>query len=68
MGASGWQYRPDVELAFAEPRESALADGNYYHGLGTYSSMADHDQPTNDDFERFIKGPLELAFRGRSDG
>jgi hypothetical protein len=110
VGASGWHYvvgyRPDHEVAFAELQESVLADGKYYHGLGTYSSMADlnearnterfweegthsildmmgisdeneiaglrflrddevralfgHDQPTNDDFERFIKGPWEI--------
>lgn len=45
MGASGWHsdagYRPDAELAFAELRETVLADGKYYHGLGTWSSMAD---------------------------
>lgn len=120
MGASDWHYvvgyRPDVEVAFAELQETVLADGNYYHGLGTYSSMADlnearnterfweegthsvldmmtlsgpdsqddianlrilrddevralfgHDQPTNDDFERFIKGPWEInRWEGRA--
>lgn len=45
MGASAWHYvvgyRPDTESAFAELQETVLADGKYYHGLGTWSSMAE---------------------------
>ena len=47
MGASAWHYvvgyRPEVEPVFAELQETVLADGKYYHGLGTWSSMADLD-------------------------
>ena len=55
-----------------ELQRTVLADGNYYHGGGTHPSMAElnevralsgHDQPTNDDVERFIGGPWGITRR-----